>query len=319
MRHTLDLSITLTPPPAETPGQIIASTALRCDALGLSHTGNLLSDPLTQQERNDLHWYLEEYWKWPFYQFAERGKQVEDLLIDVGKRLYQAVFSNPIVTGIVQAWRLQPGVTRQVSILSDIPYVLSLPWELLHDEQGFLVMHTRNPISIIRRLPQGQLPELSTPFEPPLRNLLATARPEGTGFIDPRGVAKELLDEMEEQIRAGTVTLEFLRPPTLHTLRKRLADTARPAHILHFDGHGIFEDEVEEQDGLCKLKGTKGKLAFENEEGKLDLVDADGLAHALLDSGVRLVVLDACQCAMGSEDDAFSSVATRLIQGAWMP
>src|SRR6202035_1022000 len=104
-----------------------------------------------------------------YYEFAEHGKQVEALLVDIGKRLYQAVFGHAM--SIVQPWRLQPGVTRQVSIISAIPRVLSLPWELLHDERGFLVMHAREPISILPRLPQQQLPELITQFEPPLRIL----------------------------------------------------------------------------------------------------------------------------------------------------
>src|SRR5579859_5709352 len=111
------------------------------------------------------------------------------------------------------------------------------------------------------------------------------------------------------------VALEFLRPPTLSALRTRLEDTTRPIHILHFDGHGIFEGEAVSQSGVSKSGGGQGKLAFEHEDGKLDLVDAGKLAQVLQDSGVRLAVLDACQSAMGSDVDAFSSVATRLIQG----
>jgi tetratricopeptide (TPR) repeat protein len=170
-------------------------------------------------------------------------------------------------------------------------------------------------VSIIRRLPQKVLAEFSTRFEPPLRVLLVTARPVGTGFLDPRGIARELLDEVENQVQAGAIELEFLRPPTLAALRNRLKDTTRPVHLLHFDGHGIFEGEVESQDGVSKRGGEQGKLAFEDKEGKVDLVEASKLAQVLQDSGVRLAVLDACQSAMGSADDAFSSVATRLIQG----
>src|SRR5438552_358428 len=130
----LDLSISLAPPPDGSPPQVLATITLRCDHLGLSHTGDLLTDPLTQPEREDLRWYLEEYWKWPFEGFAERGKQIEDLLPEVGKRLYKAVFGNVEANSILQAWRLQPGdVRRQISIRSDIPRALSLPWELLHD------------------------------------------------------------------------------------------------------------------------------------------------------------------------------------------
>ncbi len=311
----LDLSITLTNPPQDAPTEAIASITLRSDPQGLTHIGDLLTDPLTQQERNELRWYLEEYPMWPYYEFAERAKQIEALLSVIGKRLYQAVFGGFGAMGILQAWRLQPAAQRQISIVSDIPRALSLPWELLHDEQGFLALRTRHPVAILRRLQQRELAELATPFEPPLRVLLVTARPTGTGFLDPRGLARELLDEIEDQVEAGTMVLEFLRPPTLAALRTRLKDTKRPVHILHFDGHGVFEGDIERNTGQRKQGGEQGKLAFEDADGKLDLVQADDLAQVLQDSGVKLAVLDACQSAMGAADDAFSSVAARLIQG----
>ena len=316
MSPLLDLAITLTPPPAGSPPEAIASITLRSsDPQGLTYTGDLLNDPISQKERDELRWYLEEYWKWPYEQFLARGKQVEALLPEIGKRLYGSVFGSVGAMQVLQAWRLQPQAARQVSIVSDIPRILSLPWELLHDEQGFLALRTRNPVSIVRHLPQHEAAELATSFEPPLRILLVTARPEGTGFIDPRSTARELLDEVQSQVESGAITLEFLRPPTLAALRKRLQDMTRPVHILHFDGHGIFQGEVEQHDGQRKMGGEQGKLAFENAEGKLDLVEAGMLAQVLQDSGVRLAVLDACQSAMGAADDAFSSVATRLIQG----
>src|SRR6266566_1177763 len=311
----LDLSITLSSPPQEAPSEAIASISLRCDVLGLLHEGGLLNDPLTQQERNELRWYLEEYPLWPYYEFAERGKQIEALLPEIGKRLYKKVFAQVEAITIVQAWRFQSAAQHQISIVSDIPRVLSLPWELLHDEQGYLALRTRHPVAILRRLQQRQLGELAAPFEPPLRVLLVTARPTGTGFLDPRGLARELLDEVEERVEAGTMALEFLRPPTLDALRTRLQDIKRPVHILHFDGHGVFEGEIERNSGQRKQGGAQGKLAFEDSEGTLDLVSANDLAQILQDSGVKLAVLDACQSAMGDADDAFSSVAARLIQG----
>src|SRR5947209_5630176 len=237
----LDLSITLTPPPAGTPPEVLATITLRCDPLGLSHTGDRLTDPLTQPEREELRWYLEEYWKWPFEGFAQRGQQVEALLPLVGKRLYDAVFGSREADRIVQDWLKQTRQRQQLSIVSDLPRVLSLPWELLHSERGFLVLRTQHPISLVRRLSQSERPPDATPFEPPLRVLLVTARPDNAGFIDPRGIARELLDEVQDQVDNGTIAVEFLRPPTLHALRTRLADAKRPPiHLLHFDGHGGF-------------------------------------------------------------------------------
>src|SRR6266700_6772177 len=315
MSQLLDLSITLTPPPVGSPPEAIASIALRCDPQGLTYTGDLLSDPLTKPERANLRWYLEEYSNWPYEQFLERAKQIEALLPELGNRLYKTVFGSFGAMGILQPWRLQLVEQRQISIISDISRALSLPWELLHDEQGFLALRTRQPVSIVRRLSQKELAAFPTPFEPPLRILLVTARPEGTGFVDPRGIARELVDEVQGQIEAGAIELEFLRPPTRKALRARLADLKRPTiHILHFDGHGTFADDVDEQDGLHLSGGKQGMLCFENDEGRLDLVKAEDIAQVLQDSGVRLAMLTACQSAMSREDSAFSSVAGQLIK-----
>jgi len=216
--ETFDLSITLTPPPEGSPPEVIASIALRCEKLGFNHTGDLLSDPLKPQEHEDLQWYLEEYWKWPFEGFAQRGKQIEDLLPQIGKRLYDAVFGSREADRIVQDWLREKG-EHQLSIISDLPQALSLPWELLHSEAGFMDLRTRNPVSLVRRLSQSERPGSLTPFEPPLRILLVTARPDDEGYIDPRGIARELLDEVQERIEEGSIAVEFLRPPTLHALR----------------------------------------------------------------------------------------------------
>jgi hypothetical protein len=197
--------------------------------------------------------------------------------------LYRSVFGSFEAISLLQAWRQQAATRHQISILSKLPKALSLPWELLHDEQGFLVRRTRKPVSLVRRLPQGEQASQVISFEPPLRILLVTARPEGTGFIDPRSIARELLDEVQEQVEQGTIAVEMLRPPTLSALRRRLGDPKRPPiHILHFDGHGAFRPDQLSQNGLV-LSGTgEGLLAFEDDEGKLDLVQAETVAQVLL-------------------------------------
>ena len=304
MSQPLDLCVTLTSPPQDAPSDIIASIALDCEMLGLSYTGDLLTDPLTQRERHDLQWYLEEYWMWPYEGFAQRGNEVEALLTEAGKRLYRTVFGSTQAMSIAQTWSSQPGQQRQISITSDVPAALSLPWELLHDGQSFLILRTGQSISIVRRLPLSELAVRQTTFAPPLRILLVTAQPGGTGFVDPRSIARELFDELQAQSEAGTIELEFLRPPTLAALRARLRARKRPIHVLHFDGHGTFGKEAMKQ----------GMLAFEDEEGRLDAVKAGVLAQVLQDSNVRLVVLTACQSAMSSAEDIFSSVAAQLIR-----
>jgi predicted ATPase len=321
MAEPLTLSIMLSPPPAGSPPETLASMALQLDAFGLSHSGDLLHAPLEEGEQEDLRWYLEEYWKWPYEQFRERAEAVEAHLPELGRRMYQAVFGSAGAQQIVQPWRLQPATPRQLNIVCAMPHVLSLPWELLHDEQGFLALRSRHPVSIVRRLSQlKELPALLTPFEPPLRILLVTARPVEAGFVDPRGIARELLEAVSEQVQAGTMALEFLRPPTLPALRARLSDPKQPAvHVLHFDGHGAFDQEQSPHDGVRFTSSGpqqgQGMLAFEDDTGQQQLVSGDELAQVLQHSGVHLALFNACQSALDTLDDVFSSVATRLLQG----
>ncbi len=138
MEQPLDPSITLTPPPAGSPPEAIASMQLRCDTLGLSHTDDLLLNPLTPTERAELRWYLEEYWEWPYEQFLEHGRRVEQLLPQLGKRLYRSVFGSLEARDILQAWRSGDAEQRQISIISGLPPALSLPWELLQKAKRIL-------------------------------------------------------------------------------------------------------------------------------------------------------------------------------------
>ncbi len=108
-------------------------------------------------------------------------------------------------------------------------------------------------------------------FNLPVRVLLVISRPEGTDFVDPRSVARGMLDALEPLGVAVEVT--FLRPPTLAALDAtlRAAETAnRPFHIVHFDGHGVYNPGT----GL-------GQLAFERDDCSLDLVGANQLGALL--------------------------------------
>src|SRR5260221_7924750 len=168
MEPSLDLSVTVTRPSPGTSFAPIADVTLRCEALGLASMGTLLTDLLTEEERSRLRWYLEVYLEWPYEVFEQRAKQVEALLPELGKRLYEAVFSDPQARDIIQQWWRQQAQQRQITIISDIAGVLSLPWELLYDERGFLALRSLHPVAIVRRLQQRELLPQPAPFQPPL-------------------------------------------------------------------------------------------------------------------------------------------------------
>ena len=77
----------------------------------------------------------------------------------------------------------------------------------------------------------------------PIRILLVTARPEDDAcrYIDHRTSALPLVEAMEAL--GGLVHIHVLSPPTLPALREELdraGREARPYHVVHFDGHGVY-------------------------------------------------------------------------------
>jgi hypothetical protein len=195
--------------------------------------------------------------------------------------------------------------SKLITIDAIEPRVLRLPWELLADEGGHLFSAG---IGVRRRLKKVTGSPVK-PFDLPVRVLVVVSRPEGAGFIDPRAVSRPLLDALDEL--GERVVTEFLYPPTLKALTDRLRPSTRsgqarkapPVHVLHFDGHGVYDARM----GL-------GYLLFENEKHKKDRVDANRLGTLLNRCGVPLMVLNACQSAAQEETNPYASVAARLIR-----
>jgi hypothetical protein len=67
--------LTFTSPSENSPQGHIANLVATRAADQAKPLGRPFSDPLTQEERDALRWYLEEYWKWPYGGFLERAKE----------------------------------------------------------------------------------------------------------------------------------------------------------------------------------------------------------------------------------------------------
>jgi len=110
-------------------------------------------------------------------------------------------------------------------------------------------------------------------------------------------------------------------PPGDHSQRRRkvseygehLKEKPDFYHIVHFDGHGAYQDEAVGPVGGHMLRGPIGRLVFEDDEGKDDPKDAEQLSALLREFKIPAVVLNACQSgAVGKQLEA--AVATRLLQ-----
>ncbi len=188
--------------------------------------------------------------------------------------------------------------------------LLSLPWELVHDGQGYLFQGARRA-GVRRRLPNRRQLEVSQSTLP-IRILLCSPRPEDAraGYIDHRDSARPMIDAVG---RLGElVEVSVLMPPTLPALRQELQrarEAGDPYDVVHFDGHGVYDP----RHGL-------GALCFEDPrdleklyERASVLVDAQELSEIIREHRIPLVLLDACQSAQ-TDDDPTASVAAKLLE-----
>jgi tetratricopeptide (TPR) repeat protein len=258
---------------------------------------------LTEKDYEDLRWYLEEYMDLPDGGAVVRAQRVERDLERWGHRLYDALFSARENRDLLRKLLKAPE-PRELTIATQDPVLLRLPWELMADSAGSLAQR----VSVRRQL---ETPKESTPraVELPLRILYIVSRPADTGFIDPRLTARALFDALDPL--GSNVQVDFCRPPTLGRMEEMLRDAQRdndPYDLVHFDRHGAFMPEAQ-IGALCFEKPDDGSGNSET-----DLVPADPLGDLMASYSIPLVVLEACRSATVGKTAVFRSVAPRLIR-----
>ncbi|HYN20180.1 MAG TPA: CHAT domain-containing protein, partial [Thermoanaerobaculia bacterium] len=258
---------------------------------------------LTEDDYEDLRWYLEEYMDLPDGGAVIRAQRIEQNLDHWGRKLHDFLFTAVENRALVNQLLAGPE-PRTLTIATRDPALLRLPWELMTDDAGSLAQR----LSVRRQLEE---PEETTPrpAQLPLRILYIVSRPADAGFIDPRLTTKALLDALDPL--GASVRVDFCRPPTLARMEEMLRDEQRagdPYDLVHFDGHGTFLPQAQ-----------IGGLYFEKPDdgsgiSKADLVLADRLGSLLASYDIPLVVLEACRSATVGKTAVFRSVAPRLIQ-----
>jgi len=165
--------------------------------------------------------------------------------------------------------------------------------------------------------PEARVPAVVEPERPAFRVLTVVARPLDQLALPEIGDAWSLADRLA-QVQAP-IELAFARPPTVETLRRRLA---KNWDVVHFDGHGVWawtcpgcgqlipKEEGQPDPSACPRCGAAltqpagGYLAFEQEDGLMHLLPATEMADLLCPTGAppraRLAILTACQSAMGA-------------------
>lgn len=224
-----------------------------------------------------------------------------------GDQLFRMLFVGGVLTQLrrsIDSAEHQGKGLRVRLKLTDVPELAQLPWEFMYDTERarFLVLSTRTPLVRYHELAQG----VGTfAVKPPLTLLAVMSGPRDW---KPKFDVEEAWDKLEEATAPlqakGLVKLERLKSPTLRALRSRIRQG--DIHILHYHGHGAYDE-----------KNQQGLLILEDDDnsGKGRRVEVNQLATLLHDAnGLRLVVLNACEGALGSPENPFRGTAQTLVQ-----
>ncbi|HEY6374629.1 MAG TPA: tetratricopeptide repeat protein [Edaphobacter sp.] len=221
-----------------------------------------------------------------------------------GNQLFHAVFTGELLgqlrTSMDRCHEHGRGLRIRLR-LKGVPALAELPWEFLYDleQDHFLATSTLTPMVRYLDLPQS-VPTLRV--KPPLRVLVVLAGPRNLPNLDAEGEWERLKTSLAPLEANGAIQLERLATATLDCLRRRAR--GEPFHILHFIGHGGFDQAAGD-----------GVLHFEDTKGMSDPVPGQLLGNILRDHDcLRLAVLNACEGARQSNQDPFSGVAQSLCQ-----
>jgi DNA-binding MltR family transcriptional regulator len=226
------------------------------------------------------------------------------ILQTVGNALFAALFTGELYACLIRsldaAERQGAGLRIRLR-LADAPALTHLPWEFLHHSAAgrFLTLSTTSPLVYYLDLPQPAQP---LAVSPPVGILVLTACPTDLPPLDGDKEWSLLEQALGKLVQPGTILLVRLHNPTLLDLQRALRQHV--IHIIHFVGHGLF-DEVTHA----------GAVAFCTAAGLAELVSGTALGQLLHNERtLRLVVLNACEGSRTALADPFTGVAQALVQ-----
>lgn len=217
-----------------------------------------------------------------------------------GATLFDAIFVGEVAATYrsSRAVAADRGRGLQVRLRLGAPGLAALPWEMLYDRDNQAYLCRQEPL--VRQV-AGEHALDALAIKPPLQVLAVVSSPRGLEPLDVAAEREHLVEALDQHVRSGRVRLEWVENATWAELHDRLLQ--RPWHVLHFIGHGSFDDAADE-----------GVIALVGADGRADFVTASSLADLLHEASPtpRLVVLNSCESGASSSDDPFSGTAAAL-------
>ena len=218
----------------------------------------------------------------------------------LGAKLFDVLFGAELLSlwdgSCREAARTDKGLRLRLRI--EPSELARLPWEFLYDGRSreFLGRSRHSPIVRYLSVPQAIQPHETNG---PLRILSVGASPSD---MEPVGVEEEQRLIRDALAPESRIEFTVLQGSAFRDLQSALR--SGPWHVLHFIGHGEFDERRDE-----------GVVFLADANGRADRIAAGDLADLVADHrSLRLVVLNSCEGAMGATDDQFAGTAATLIQ-----
>ena len=241
------------------------------------------------------------------YKYLEAQVADRNDITTLGKKMYSLLFPPQVQNLYTQLeTKMQAedrGVRIRLNIASTRPQdntfssLIHLPWEYCYNSTHQRFMGTARTSPIVRYVPRPFTPE-SLATSDKLRILLVLSNPTD---VTPLNVEKEeqiMRDALGDKI-GDTIELEVLKNVTQLRLYRKVNDF--DPHVIHFVGHGTYED-------------GEGALIIETDEQTQRKLTAQQFSDLVEGLSVRAVVLNACDTsAADAGAKAFNSTAVGLV------
>jgi CHASE2 domain-containing sensor protein len=221
------------------------------------------------------------------------------VLTEFGALLYSAVFfaKDRTIGSLFERCHgafLSRGEGIRIRLRIEPPKLASLPWELLYYQLGkcFLAVSAKTPV--IRYIELMQ-PNLGLTAQLPLRMLVVAPQGSGLDIRTETGNLSEAIKGMEKQVTTRVLDKDV----TYAAIREALHEDF---HVLHFIGHGEFQNELP-------------FLVLDDGRGGSEAVDHERFGGLFTNHDtMKLVVLNSCKGAQVSSTEPLLGMASQLVK-----
>ena len=272
---------------------------------------------LSPQDGERIRWYLEDYLQFdedPAPQIADARRKADGgARRGAVSRDLRGRETTPSGFGRMSS-RICP--RRGSRSRPSIAEATAIPWELIRNPNAGVNL-ALSAQAFVRSQQGGQTSLAPAAVADKVRILLVICRPAGGDDVPFRSVAGRLVKGLSDSDREA-FELDVLRPPTYEQLAKvlRLAkEKGEPYHIVHFDGHGVYADPEDARRRGSKLQQCDAegrdegpaRLSWASRtrtaRAEAKFVDGFKVGGLLRDTGVPILILNACQSAFAEAPD----------------